>query len=151
MGIRLQAVATAPWVTRWGADDWTFNLPADAFEDDGAEDGSDESGLPGRGLVGAAMATWAAANPGCDVFRAACVFNLPFSLAEDIFDHGHLPSDLTDAVMVWSSCVGSDVLVDLAAIVFRTDISSILNAIELHHWMFVERLGSASCIGHEGL
>lgn len=147
----LDSLARTPWVTSWGADGWSFNLPSDASDEDEGDPASDGSGLPGRDLVGCAMRRWSDASPDADAALAAAVFNLPRPLADDVFRApGFDASDLTDAVMVWSSCVGASVPVDMAAIVFGTSVADVLAAVDGHYWMYVERVGGVSCIGHEG-
>jgi len=151
VSVLLVSVAGEPWVTRFGDDGWSFNLPSDANDEDDGDPDSDGSGLPGRDIVGGAVARWMQATTGADAALASAVFNLPLHLAEEVavpgaYDAAHL----TDAVMVWSSCVGGAVPVDLAAAVFAVPVADILSAIDEHAWMFVDRVGGVSCIGHEG-
>lgn len=148
--VRLSSATSSPWVVRWGAHDWSFNLSNDDGDDVVDED-SDGSGLPGRGIVGEAMALWSIRRPEASISMAAAVFNIPAHLAEDVFDSDFRPADLSDAIMTWSSCVGPIVPVDLAALVFDVSVSEVLCAIDDHYWMFVERMGDTPCIGHEGL
>lgn len=102
-------------------------------------------------IVGEAMALWRSSEPRATALLASCVFNIGLDLASDVYaDPGMTPCALADAVGVWSACVGGPVPVDLAAMVFRVAPDAVLDAVDDHYWLFVERIGGVSCIGHEG-
>jgi hypothetical protein len=136
-----------PWVTHWGADPWTWNVEGDDGDDGDAE----PDGMPGRGLVGGAVAFWLSSTPGAGADDVALVFNLPSHLADDVSAPGDFhPCDIGEAVQVWSILNGGDTTVEAACAVFARPPSLIISAVEDHHWMMIEPRGSGMCIGHDG-
>lgn len=141
-----------PWVTHWGADPYSWNIhdPEDAEDSDG-------SYMPGRELVRAAVARWAMGQPVGSLLTApvvAAVFNLPLHLAEEVLDG--VPSDLDDAVQVWTGLQvhgERDCTVGEVATAFLVPPEDIVAAVESHFWMYLtgDRADIAGMlIGHEG-
>ena len=79
-----QGGKSGPWVTGFGADEWSWNLD----DPDDATAASDASGLPGVGVVAAALGTWVNLNGRYPtVGEAAMVFNLPPELVRSAVDY----------------------------------------------------------------
>lgn len=151
-----------PWVTRWGRHDASWNV-LELSEDDPDQDGeggeSDGSGLPGRWLVGQAVARWALTQPiapSADI--VAATFNLPLALAQEALGVLLQPSfgTLANAVQVWAGLQWHDcrdVTVGEAALAFHLSPAAIVEAVDRHYYMFLSGDRSAPAalvIEHEG-
>ena len=138
--------AKQPWVTRWGreTDSWNVTEVDEENPEQDEEGGdSDGSGLPGRWLVGQAVARWSLTQPKEPTAEiVASVFNLPIDLASDCMGielHGF--GTLGTALQVWSSlqtsgCEGQ--AVGAAALAFHLSPALIIEAVEKHHWMYLD-------------
>lgn len=140
----LSVLSPTPWVRFWGDDGWSWNIEE-------TDEGTEGSGMPGRGLVAGAVLYWLEANPGTTVADVASVFNLSVPFAEDVMRPDIFSStSLSEAIQVWSILIGGEVPVGMASAVFAKSPMEVLAAIEDHPWMYTELRGGVICIGHEG-
>ncbi|AMK19346.1 hypothetical protein K663_14840 [Sphingobium sp. MI1205] len=160
----MDTVAKEPWVTRWGreSDSWNIVELDDGNPDEDVEGGeSDGSGLPGRWLVGQAVAQWSLTQPTEPTAEVvANVFNLPLDLAQDVMglDPGQSITKpaLGRAIQVWSGLQDqgwADQTVGAAALAFHLSPALIAEAVEDHPWMFLggDRADlAAMTIEHDG-
>lgn len=149
--------AKTPWVTQWGRETDSWNI--DVAEGDGGSSESDGSGMPGRWLVGQAVARWALTQPAQPTGEVvATVFNLPLRLAEDALSVLLQPAfgTLANAVQVWAALQHADtrdVTVGEAALAFHLSPAAIVEAVDRHYYMFLagDRSDLAGLvIEHEG-
>lgn len=154
--------AKTPWVTHWGREDDGWNiieLSDDSPEADADGELSDGSGMPGRWLVGQAVARWSLTQPVAPTAEiVASIFNLPLGLAADamgVLLHSASGS-LSSAVQVWSALQHADardVTVGEAALAFHLSPAAIVDAAANHYYLFLrgDRSDPASLvIEHEG-
>lgn len=148
-----------PWVTRWGRDSSSWNiieLSEEEPEEDEEGGDSDGSGLPGRWMVIEAVGRWALTQPTAPTAEVvAAMFNLPLWMAQDIMTATGV-CGLGQAVQVWSALqdqFGETVTVGDAATAFHLSPALIADAVQDHHWMYLNgdrtRLVEMT-IGHEG-
>lgn len=135
------------WLRHWGDDPWSFNLSS--IDEDGED--VEGSGMPGRALVAGAVLTWARTVPSATPEMVATVFNIPLGFAVDALrpDLYH-PSELAEAVQMWSLLLGGEVAVGLASATFAVPPVVIVSLVHDHHYMFMDMRGGVMCIGHEG-
>ncbi|CAD7335286.1 hypothetical protein FIM10_02070 [Sphingomonadales bacterium 56] len=153
--------AKQPWVTRWGreTDSWNVTEVDEENPEQDEEGGdSDGSGLPGRWLVGQAIARWSLTQPVDPTPEiVARVFNLPIELASDCMGFDlTVVGTLGQAVQVWAGLQDEawiDQTVGAAALAFHLSPALIAEAVDAHPWMFLsgDRADlAAMAIEHDG-
>lgn len=142
----MATVIKEPWVTRWGreTDSWNVTELNDENPEQDAEGGdSDGSGMPGRWLVGQAVARWSLTQPVEPTAEmVASVFNLPIELARDCMGIAlHAIGTLGTALQVWSALQDQrweGQTVGAAALAFHLAPAPIIEAVEGHFWMYLD-------------